>query len=58
MNTAEKLEKTKMENTIPTKDRIIAWPRMGRFGEYLFKRNSILLLPYVGKNRLDRLGTD
>ena len=30
MNTAEKLEKTKMENTIPTKDRIIAWPRMGR----------------------------
>ena len=30
MNTREKLEKNKMENKIPTKDRIIAWPRMGR----------------------------
>ena len=30
MNTVKKLEKTKMENTIPAKDRIIAWPRMGR----------------------------
>ena len=30
MNTREKLEKNKMENKIPAKDRIIAWPRMGR----------------------------
>ena len=30
MNTREKLEKNKMENKIPAKDRIIARPRMGR----------------------------
>ena len=30
MKTAEKFEKTKMENKIPAKDRVIAWPRMGR----------------------------
>lgn len=30
MNTREKLEKNKMENKISAKDRIIAWPRMGR----------------------------
>ena len=30
MKTAEKFEKTKMENKIPAKDRVIAWPRMER----------------------------
>lgn len=30
MKTLEKIEKEKMENKIPAKDRIIAWPRMGR----------------------------
>ena len=30
MKVKEKLEKEKMENTIPAQNRIIAWPRMGR----------------------------
>ena len=30
MKMKEKLEKEKMENTIPAKIRLIAWPRMGR----------------------------
>ena len=30
MKMKEKLEKEKMENTIPAQNRIIAWPRMGR----------------------------
>ncbi len=30
MKASEKFEKNKMENKIPAKDRVIAWPRMGR----------------------------
>ena len=30
MKAAENFEKNKMENKIPAKDRVIAWPRMGR----------------------------
>ncbi len=60
MNTAEKLEKSKMENTIPTKDRIIAWPRMGRIDiplkALLLSLGAKIVIPPANSNEALEIG--
>lgn len=60
MNTAEMLEKSKMENTIPTKDRIIAWPRMGRIDiplkALLLSLGAKIVIPPANSNEALEIG--
>ena len=60
MKTAEKFEKNKMENKIPAKDRIIAWPRMGRIDiplkALLISLGAKVVIPPANSNEALELG--
>ena len=60
MKAAEKFEKNKMENKIPAKDRIIAWPRMGRIDiplkALLVSLGANVVIPPANSNEALELG--
>ncbi len=60
MKTVENFEKNKMENKIPAKDRIIAWPRMGRIDiplkALLVSLGANVVIPPYNSNEALELG--
>ena len=60
MKAAEKFEKNKMENKIPAKERIIAWPRMGRIDiplkALLVSLGANVVIPPANSNEALELG--
>lgn len=60
MKAAEKFEKNKMENKISAKDRIIAWPRMGRIDiplkALLVSLGANVVIPPANSNEALELG--